>query len=207
MGQDLKRLKNMPKIVNHEAQREIFARAVMRLLARDGLEGVTMRAVAREASLSYGSLFHYFTNKDDLLLHAVRYSTNRQTQWIEQVTQQHTGLKALELLLLDDTVVNESSRDPWMTWLTFTYKAALDERFAKLNAQLIEGWLDRITELLRQAQQRGEVRANLDVEFEAKAVWAYSAGVGQLGLLHPEALPVTTQKKLISAYLSKLKEV
>ncbi|MEM7281415.1 MAG: TetR/AcrR family transcriptional regulator [Pseudomonadota bacterium] len=194
----------MPKIVDHESQRVVFAKAVMRILAREGLEGVTMRAVAKEAGLSYGSLFHYFGSKEDLLLHAVRYSTNLQGEWIDHITAEHKGLKALEMLLVDDSIVNESSRDPWMTWLTFTYKAALDERFAKLNAALIQEWLARITELLRQAKQAGEVPSDLDLEFEAKAVWAYSAGVGQLGLLHPEALPVTTQRQLIHGYLAKL---
>ena len=38
----------MPKIVDHDLQRETFAEAAMRLIARNGLEGVTMRAVATE---------------------------------------------------------------------------------------------------------------------------------------------------------------
>ena len=61
----------MPKIVDHDVQRVKFAEAAMRLIARLGLEGVTMRAVAAEAGLSYGSLFHYFDSKDELLMHAI----------------------------------------------------------------------------------------------------------------------------------------
>ncbi len=53
----------MPKIVDHDLQRETFAKAAMRLSARNGLEGVTMRGVAAESGLSYGSLFHYFESK------------------------------------------------------------------------------------------------------------------------------------------------
>jgi hypothetical protein len=37
------------------------------------------------------------------------------------------------------------------------------------------------------------------------AVWAYSSGVGQLGLLHPESLPPDLQKSLIANYLDKLR--
>ena len=43
----------MPKIVDHDVQRVTFAEAAMRLIARHGIEGVTMRAVAAEA----GALF------------------------------------------------------------------------------------------------------------------------------------------------------
>jgi DNA-binding transcriptional regulator YbjK len=195
----------MPKIVNHDAQREKFAEATMRLVARQGLEGVTMRAVAAEAGLSYGSLFHYFNSKDELLMHAVRHSTELQTRRINAYASRYSGLKSLEHLLCDDAIINESSRDDWIVWLTFLYKAALQESFADTYAELIDGWQARIAQLLQDAQQAGEIRRELDINFEAIAIWAYSAGISQLSLLHPELLPVKLQKQLISAYLDKLR--
>lgn len=178
----------------------------MSVIARHGLEGVTMRAVAAEAGLSYGSLFHYFDSKDELLMHAVRHLMSLQTRRVNEYTSQYSGLKALEHLLCDDAIINASSRDSWLVWLTFLYKAALQASFAEMHAELIEGWLARITRLLEEAQTAGEIRRELDVRFEAMAVWAYSAGIGQLGLLHPESLPAKLQKQLISAYLEKLRE-
>lgn len=195
----------MPKIVDHEQQREIFSQAAMRLMARDGLEGVTMRAVANEAQLSYGSLFHYFDSKDDLLKHAIRQLTSSQTHRVNEYVSQFSGLKALEHLLCDDAVINESSRDSWIVWMTFQYKVALQPSFAEMHSELIDGWLDRITQLLTDAQQEGEINARLDIETEAMAVWAFSAGVGQLGLLHPDSLPAKLQKQLITSYLDKLR--
>jgi len=195
----------MPKIVDHDAQRVKFAEAAMSLIARHGLDGLTMRAVAAEAGLSYGSLFHYFNSKDELLMHAVRHTTSLQTKRLNEYTNQYSGLKALEHLLCDDAIISESSRDDWMVWLTFLYKAALQESFAKMHAELIDGWLTRITGLLEDAQQAGEISGKLDVGFESMGVWAYSAGIGQLSLLHPELLPVNLQKQLITAYLDKLR--
>ena len=195
----------MPKIVNHELQREKFAQAAMRLIARHGLEGVTMRAVATEAGLSYGSLFHYFASKDELLMHAVSHLMSLQTQRFNDYSNQFSGLKALEHLLCDDAIINESSRDSWMVWHTFLYQAAVQTSFADMHAGLIDGWLARITSLLKDAKRTGEVREDLDVDFEALAVWAYSAGIGQVGLLYPETLPAEMQKRLICAYLDKLR--
>ena len=194
----------MPKIVDHEVQRVKFAEAAMSLIAQHGLEGVTMRAVAREAGLSYGSLFHYFSSKDELLMHAVRHSTTLQTNRINKFTSRYSGLKALEHLLCDDVIINEFSRDDWMVWLTFLYKAALQKSFAKTYAELIDGWQARIAGLLEDAQRGGEIHEDLDVDFEAMALWAYSAGISQLSLLHPDLLPVAQQKQLISAYLKRL---
>jgi AcrR family transcriptional regulator len=194
----------MPKVVDHDAQRVKFAEAAMSLIARHGLEGVTMRAVAAEAGLSYGSLFHYFSSKDDLLMHIVRHTSELQTHRVNAFTSQHSGLKALEHLLCDDAIITESTREDWMVWVTFLYKAALHESFAEMHAELIDGWLARIRRLLEDAQEAGEISRTLDVDFEAKAIWAYSAGIGQLSLLHSGLLPVDVQKQLISAYLEKL---
>jgi len=195
----------MPKIVDHDVQRVKFAEAAMSLIAQQGLEGVTMRAVAAEAGLSYGSLFHYFSSKDELLMHAVRHSTTLQSERINAFTTKYSGLKALEHLLCDDAIINETTRDDWIVWLTFLYKAALQESFATAYAELIAGWRGRIARLLEDAKQAHEIHQDLDVNFEAMAIWAYSAGVGQLGLLHPDMLPVKVQKQLISAYLDKLR--
>lgn len=195
----------MPKIVDHDAQRVKFAEAAMSLIAQHGLEGVTMRAVAAEAGLSYGSLFHYFSSKDELLMHAVRHSNSLQTDRINKFTSQYSGMKALEHLLCDDAIITDSSRDDWMVWLTFLYQAALQTSFADLHAELIDGWKTRIEGLLEDAQNAGEIRENLDISFEALGVWAYSSGIGQLSLLHRELLPVKLQKQLISAYLDKLR--
>jgi len=143
----------MPKVVDHDAQRVKFAEAAMSLIARHGLEGVTMRAVAAEAGLSYGSLFHYFSSKDELLMHIVRHSASLQTRRVNEFTSQYSGLKALEHLLCDDAIITETSRDDWMVWVTFLYKAALQASFAEMHAELIDGWLARIRRLLEDAQE------------------------------------------------------
>ncbi len=196
----------MPNIVDHLEQRRRFAEATMRVIASQGLEGVTMRAVAGEAGLSYGSLFHYFESKDDLLMHAIRHSTELQTRRVNEFQERHAGLAALEQLLCDDAIIDDSSRDAWMVWMTFLYKAANQPAYARLHDELMEGWLGRFRRLLADAQIMGEIDAGLDIDFEAKAIWAYSAGIGQLGLLDAGRLPPETQKQLIAAYLDRLRK-
>ena len=196
----------MPKIVDHEAQRERFAEAAIRLVARHGFEGVTMRAVAAEAALSYGSLFHYFRSKDELLLQAVRHLTALQTRRVNAFSSRSKGLKALRRLLYDDALVDDSSRDEAVVWLAFLYRAALDPAFAAMHSELIDGWLDRIERMLEDACKGGEISNELDCESEALAIWVFSAGVGQQGLLYPQRFPPARQRRLINAYLDKLRQ-
>jgi AcrR family transcriptional regulator len=195
----------MPKIVDHDAQRERFAEAAIRLIARDGFEGTTMRAVAAEAGLSYGSLFHYFGSKDELLSHAVRHLTSRQSRRVNDFSSRSRGLRALRRLLYDDALVDNASRDEAVVWLAFLSRAALEPALGRIHGQLIDGWLERIRQMLEEARAAGEVPAALDPEGEALAIWVYSAGVGQQGLLYPQRFPPARQRKLITAYLDKLR--
>jgi AcrR family transcriptional regulator len=194
----------MPKIVDHEAQREKFAEAAIRLVAREGFEGMTMRAVAAESGLSYGSLFHYFDSKDDLLVEAVRHLTTRQAQRVNAFSSRERGLRALEQLLMDDVLVDADTRDESVVWLAFLYRAALERPFAVLYRELIDGWLKRIRQMLEEAVEDGELESDLDRDTEAQAIWSLSAGIVQQGLLHPSRLPPARQRELIRAYLQRL---
>ncbi|MBT0771547.1 TetR family transcriptional regulator C-terminal domain-containing protein [Kineosporia sp. J2-2] len=60
----------MPKIVDHDERRAQIVDATMRVVEQVGLEGTTIRAIAREAGCSTGVLAHYFKNKADILVTA-----------------------------------------------------------------------------------------------------------------------------------------
>lgn len=53
---------------SEEERREQILEAAFRVAARDRLDGLTVRAVAREADLSSGLVFFYFKTKDALLV-------------------------------------------------------------------------------------------------------------------------------------------
>ena len=57
----------MPRVVDHEARRAEVAAAVWRIVARDGVDAITVRRVAAETGMSTSVVSHYFADKDDLL--------------------------------------------------------------------------------------------------------------------------------------------
>jgi DNA-binding transcriptional regulator YbjK len=52
-------------------RRERIAAAAIRVVARDGIEGLTHRTVAKEADVPLGSTTYHFADKDDLLRAAI----------------------------------------------------------------------------------------------------------------------------------------
>jgi len=55
----------------HGERREALLSAAMRVLDRDGMRGLTYRAVAREAGVSHGLVRHHFGSRDALIHEAV----------------------------------------------------------------------------------------------------------------------------------------
>ena len=62
----------MPRVVDHEARRAEVAAVAADLIARRGLDGVSVRDVAAAGGYSTTVVTHYFASKRELLLHAYR---------------------------------------------------------------------------------------------------------------------------------------
>ena len=61
----------MPKIVNRENYRKELLWKSFDLFARKGYGSVTMREIAKELSVSTGTLYHYFPNKEAIFLQLI----------------------------------------------------------------------------------------------------------------------------------------
>src|SRR6185437_5984298 len=62
---------------DHDARRIEVARAAVHSIARSGLDGTALRAVADEGGWSVGVVQHYFRTKTELLVAAVEYLAER----------------------------------------------------------------------------------------------------------------------------------
>ncbi|WP_069165057.1 TetR/AcrR family transcriptional regulator [Nocardia altamirensis] len=73
----------MPKIVDHQTRRIELAEAVWRVIARDGVDAVSIRTVAAESGWSSGALRHYFATRAELLAFACEEVIDRVGKRIE----------------------------------------------------------------------------------------------------------------------------
>src|SRR5215813_1668026 len=97
----------MPKKVNVDERRADLLVAVWNVIARDGLDKATVRTIARETGRSAGTLAHYFTDKDDVLVSALRLAHERiAARWEEKLSGLR-GLSALRELVLDNLPLDD----------------------------------------------------------------------------------------------------
>lgn len=140
----------MPAVVDHDIRRKHLAHIAADIIARVGIDAVTMRQVAAEAGFSTAIVTHYFASKQDLLLHTYRSAAeNAQARVAEALARDGRDLLGcLEALLPRD----EGSRQDWRVFLAFWHTAVLDPLFAA-----------------EQASQALEARALLRRVLEARA--------------------------------------
>lgn len=152
----------MPKIVDHDERRLELVDATWRIIARQGLEGATMREIALEAGFANGALKPYFPTKDMLLEFAFGHVFNRTNSRIAGVTEGKSGIQALrafclEVLPLDEERINEAR-----IVIPFWQKAVNDPQKAEIHRRSMDEWVTTIRRFLAEARDNGDIRAAVD---------------------------------------------
>jgi AcrR family transcriptional regulator len=124
--------------------------AVLVVLARDGIGGVSMRAVARAAGVSLGLANYYFTDKTSLLGAALRRIGD---QDLEIVSTSHDGEPAARLRRALRRIGDEEfvRRDYLALRLQLWSLAAVDPVFAEINRVAQTRYLEGLTGLVAAA--------------------------------------------------------
>lgn len=139
----------MPKQVDHENRRRSLVEASWDVIAREGLEGVTLRKVAESANCTTGRIVHYFSGREDLILSALKTayedSESRMSNIIAANTDPMSRLHeiALEALPLDSKRLRE-----WRVWMVFWAAAVSNEELAIENTRRIKAWRNLLHQLI-----------------------------------------------------------
>ena len=166
----------MPKIVDHEVRRTETAEAFWRVVARQGIEGANIRAVAAEAGWSRGIVEHYFENKEELVLYACRRaieSTLAETRLRHEV---FVGRKALRAVLLD--CLASQSQEVWFELLSLAGREpALAAELVRFDAEISAVIAEIIAEMIAsrggpRRRRRGAGRLRLQCESQGRCAHA-----------------------------------
>jgi TetR/AcrR family transcriptional regulator, transcriptional repressor of bet genes len=196
----------MPKVVDHEERRGELAAAVWGIASRDGLEAVTVRRVAEEAGWSTGALVHYFEAKEELLLFAFRTVADRVGRRLAQAEERTSEPLALaRAQLVEGLPLDSERRAEVRVWFALLGLALSRPALARAQRVTYRAWRDRIADRLRAAQERGDLRAEVDCAAEAAALVALVDGLAIQATFEPRALSAQRQMQLVDAHLDALR--
>lgn len=196
----------MPKIVDHEERRAELAAAVWSIASREGLEAVTVRRVAEEAGWSTGALVHYFEAKEELLLFAFRTVADRVGRRLARAEERtREPLELVRAQLVEGLPLDSERRAEVRVWFAFLGLALNRPALARAQRVTYRAWRDRIAGRLRDAQERGDLRTDVDCAAEAAALVALVDGLAIQATFEPRAVSAQRQVELMDAHLDALR--
>jgi TetR/AcrR family fatty acid metabolism transcriptional regulator len=136
--------------------------AAVKVFAKFGFHESTISQIAREAGVADGTIYLYFKNKDDILVHFFNFKTRQVfTRFREEVGQAVNAVDKLRNLVRRH--LEEFQKDRYMAVL---YQAETHRIRRQAEAQIREMsklYLDLISTIVEQGQQEGLIRKDLYV--------------------------------------------
>jgi AcrR family transcriptional regulator len=175
----------MPKIVDHELRRREVSRAAVRVIARDGLEGATTRAVAAESGWTTGVLKHYFASKDHILMHALRELERASWDRLQATEKEPNGFASLRRAVLS---ILGDDPDHAKVWVAFLARGATDPFIGGEVRRGARVWQHRWAEMVRRGQADGSISQGVDAHQIATELWALLSGLRVAALFDPAVM-------------------
>ena len=175
----------MPKLVDHEQYREELLLKSFDLFASRGYANVTMREIARELGISTGALYHYFSNKQDMLEKMIEVIASREIQNILEIVYQTDDIEERVAIFLNYFKEREAFFKNILVLL-------LD--FKKFcGSAKNQRTLDQYADIMFNHIANG---VGMDRDFGGMALSAL-AGLGYLLLIVPDVIDVNRQVELL----------
>lgn len=110
----------MPRIVDHQQRRRELTRAVWLLMREEGIEAVTIRAVADRSGWSSGAVRHYLPTRDAILTFAaeqIRVDVERHLNARPLTSDAVLDLRSLLLCMLPLTAQGRFMLEVWLAFV------------------------------------------------------------------------------------------
>lgn len=141
----------MPRQVNHDQRRRELSAAVWQIVSEQGLDGLTLRAVAAAAGCTTGRVAHYFRDKNALLTHARDLMHRRMAARIDALPEQSDARTRLRAVVREGVPLTDDGRLGSTVWAYFLLAARTDPALRAEHTVRHESWVRRLTGLLRDA--------------------------------------------------------
>jgi AcrR family transcriptional regulator len=194
----------MPRLADHDQRRSVIVEALGRVIAEQGPDAISVRAVAAEAGMSPTALRHYFPTQDALLEHAMQAVVDRVVDRLRPALDTPSGQVVVETVLVELLPLDEARRAEQLTFLALVSRARTapalrtvrDEADARLGAVM-----RRVVETLA---ARGQLHPARDHDDEALRLHALLDGLAFQGVLSDERHPPAALRAVLHHHLLDL---
>jgi AcrR family transcriptional regulator len=192
----------MPKIIDWDARRDEILSATWRVIARDGIERATIRAIAQEANCSRGILAHYFDDKADILGSALVMSHRRLVARMEARAAGLAGLDALRVVVQETLPLDEESDLEAQIEISFWGRALGNPALRDLQNSEFDRFLARLRRHLAEAAKLGQLSDGVSIDLAAHQLVALIDGLTAERVLYPDRVKPDQQRKIVGQLIA-----
>ncbi|GIN58771.1 HTH-type transcriptional regulator PksA [Lederbergia ruris] len=192
----------MPKIVDHEKRKKQIAEATWKVILEQGMEGATVRNIAKEAGLSLGALRYYFSTQDELFVYAMKLVKENATERINKIAASESPpFEKVMAILLEIVPIDAQTMAEMEVWFAYVfYTRHKEDVFAAKKDEIFKG----MKKLLLYLQERQILRSSLDIEIETERLYALIDGLALHALLEPQRMDKERIVKVIQYHMKKI---
>ena len=172
----------MPKVVDHAQRRRELVAATWAVVAAEGIEAATVRRIAEEAGCTTGRITHYFADKEEVLVAALRQVHRAAGKRMLAAIGPRSGLEALRAVLAEALPLDQERVLEWRVWLAFWGSAATSASLQAEQHQRYREWRGLLKRVLATAQ----LSADIDLDRLVDQIVALVDGFGLQGVLDPQ---------------------
>lgn len=173
------------------AIRESIIESATEVFAKTGFYKAKAIEIARRANIAVGTIYNYFKNKDDILISIFNERIGELNRSLRTAIQKTDDPDEKLGIILDSTISLMESDRKLAEVVTIELRQS-SKFFSSTAISSVVEFLDIITDVIRQGQQRGIYRADVDARVVALTalgglenllhVWVLSDRVPELGL-------------------------
>lgn len=167
----------MPKIVDHDERKAEISAALWRVIDREGMSGVSVRSVAKEAGYPKATMTYYFANQSELLMHAMEESIRVSRDRIEKTLSGSSTVSNYVEAIIEAIPSTAKRRKQTSIWLEVISQAQGNETLRKFLLKTNAEVLATITEVLGRMQSEGLVAKGVSIDIEARVLHAIIDGL------------------------------
>jgi AcrR family transcriptional regulator len=191
----------MPRINTDEKRREV-ALAAARVIARGGMDALTIRAVADAMECSIAVVQYYFRNKHDLLVFTHEtIAKNSEVRFLRALAARPHDLFHLLSALMPLTPARRQSAK---VWHAYSATASFDPGFIDKVRAITILMRRSIGDCLRANAGTPGFRQDMDVDLVSRRLLTFVYGTTLEAQFNQDDWPVTLQRQALADHISDL---
>ncbi|WP_339294238.1 TetR family transcriptional regulator C-terminal domain-containing protein [Paenibacillus sp. FSL W7-1279] len=194
----------MPKIVDHDKQRQRVAEAALRVIQRGGLEKATVRNIAEEAELSVGSLRHYFTSQAELLAFCMNLMIERIEERFLTLSLKGPVFEDVKQVLMQFLPMDEDRTMEMEVWMSFVAKALVYPELRIMTDHMYDGLTKACQYAVDTLVAHKLAKPELDLDYEKERIYALVDGLAIHHIMRPQQLAKEKIERILEQHLRSL---